>query len=74
VIEHILRATKLVEIDKTWVLIYNDKEYMRLLDAKSREDAEKQIAEMLFLSSGSQGTLSEPEESARPVATRNTLR
>ena len=73
-IEHILRATKLVEIDKTWVLNYKDKEYMRLLDAKSREDAEKQIAEMLFLSSGSQGTLSEPEESARPVATRNTLR
>ncbi len=39
----------LVEIGATWVLIYEDKEHMRLLDAKSREDAEQQVAEMLLL-------------------------
>ncbi len=49
VIEAVLKHTRLVEIDATWVLIYKDKEYIYLLDAESREDAEQQIAEMLFL-------------------------
>ena len=44
VIEEILEDASLVEIDNTWVLLYKVREYMRLLDAKSREDAEEQIA------------------------------
>jgi hypothetical protein len=74
-IEKILGNTKLIEIDNTWVLIYNDGEYLRLLSANSRDDAEQQIAEMLFLRD-----MSEPSPlsmnkwasgSARP-ASRNT--
>ena len=38
-IESILRNARLVEIDNVWVLLYKDREYIRLLDAKSREDA-----------------------------------
>jgi hypothetical protein len=39
----------LVNIDGIWVLMWRAREYMRLLNARSREDAEQQIAEMLFL-------------------------
>jgi hypothetical protein len=50
VIEAILKDdSRLVKIDDTWVLLYQNREYVRLPDAKSREDAEQQIAEMLFL-------------------------
>ena len=45
----ILRNARLVEIDNVWVLLYKDREYIRLLDAKSRDDAEQQIAELLLL-------------------------
>jgi len=48
-IEKILRNTKLIEIGNTWVLVYNEREYLRLLSATSRDDAEQQIAEMLFI-------------------------
>jgi hypothetical protein len=49
VIETILNDTRLVKIDDTWILFYQDREYIRLPDAQSRGDAEQQIAEMLFL-------------------------
>ena len=48
-IEPILINARLVEIDNVWVLLYKDREYIRLLDAKSRDDAEQQIAELLLL-------------------------
>ena len=48
-IESVLRNARLVEIDNVWVLLYKDREYIRLLDAKSRDDAEQQIAELLLL-------------------------
>ena len=48
-IETILKNTKLFDEDGTWVLLYNNRKYLRLLDATSRDDAEQQIAEMLFL-------------------------
>jgi tRNA(Ile)-lysidine synthase TilS/MesJ len=48
-IESILRNARLVQIDNIWVLLYKDREYVRLLDAKSRADAEQQIAELLLL-------------------------
>ena len=80
VIEEILEDASLVEIDNTWVLLYKDREYMRLLDAKSREDAEEQIASMLFLRDAigpslspenqSAGDTSECERSATPTSER----
>jgi hypothetical protein len=48
-IESILRDTRLVEIDNLWVLLYKDREYIRLLNDRSRDDAEQQIAELLLL-------------------------
>ncbi len=50
-IESILRNTRLIEIDTVWVLLYKGREYIRLLDANSRDDAERQIAELLLLAS-----------------------
>jgi hypothetical protein len=35
-----------------WVLMYQGREYVRLLDAISREDAEQQVVEMMFLRIG----------------------
>jgi hypothetical protein len=58
VIEQIFDKTKLVQVNGTWALIYNDREYICLLEATSREDAEQQIAEMLF------------QKNARPPAPR----
>jgi hypothetical protein len=49
VIEEILKDASLHEIDGTWTLFFEGKEYMRLLDAKSRADAEQQIYEMLLV-------------------------
>jgi hypothetical protein len=49
VVEAILKDTRLVKIDDTWVLFYQDREYIRLPHAQSRGEAEQQIAEMLFL-------------------------
>jgi hypothetical protein len=37
----------LAQQDGIWTLFYEGKVYMRLLDAKSRRDAQEQIAEML---------------------------
>ena len=48
-IESIIRNARLVEIDNVWVLLYKNREYIRLLDAKSRDDAEQQIAELLLV-------------------------
>ncbi len=48
-IESILRNTRLVEIDTVWMLLYKDREYIRLLNARSRDDVEQQIAELLLL-------------------------
>jgi hypothetical protein len=39
----------LVQIEGQWTLMYKGSEYMRLLEATSRDDAEQQIAEMLFV-------------------------
>ncbi len=48
-IETILRNIKLIDEGGTWVLLYNNRKYLRLQEARSRDDAEQQIAEMLFL-------------------------
>ena len=48
-IEEILKDTTLRKVDGKWTLFYKGKEYMRLLDATSREDAEQQVSEMLFV-------------------------
>ena len=61
-IESILRNARLVEIDNVWVLLYKDREYVRLLDAKSRADAEQQIAELLLLCNTSQQSSSRNKE------------
>ena len=50
-IESVLENTLVTEVDGVWTLLYESREYVRLLDAVSREDAEQQIAEMLFLRS-----------------------
>ena len=49
VIEPILKDVTLRKVDGTWVVLYHGNEYIRLLDAKSREDAEQQVCEMLLL-------------------------
>jgi len=61
-IESILRDTRLVEIDNLWVLLYKDREYIRLLNARSRDDAEQQIAELLLLCSTSRQSSSRNKE------------
>ena len=45
-----LPSCTLVQQDGVWTLFYEGKEYMRFLDAKSRTEAQEQIAEMLFQS------------------------
>lgn len=50
-IERVIPNSRLVNCEGVWTLLYDGREYMRLLDARSREDAEQQIAEMLFLRS-----------------------
>ena len=40
---------KLVNDGGTWVLYHQGKEYLRLLDAKSRKDAQSQIEDMMLL-------------------------
>ena len=68
-IDSILRNARLVEIDNVWVLLYKDREYIRLLDAKSRADAEQQIAELLLLLDTDQQSSSRDEgDSAFPVS------
>ena len=47
-----LPNTELVEIEGTWTLFYQGREYIRLLDARSRADAEAQITEMLLIKLG----------------------
>jgi hypothetical protein len=39
----------LAEVNGIWTVMHENGAYMQLLDAKSREDAEQQVAEMLFL-------------------------
>jgi hypothetical protein len=45
-----IRDTTLLLVAGVWTLYYKGEQYIRLLDAESREDAEEQIAEMLSLS------------------------
>jgi hypothetical protein len=40
----------LIEQGGIWTLFYDGREYLRLLDATCRSDAEQQVAEMLFMS------------------------
>ena len=40
----------LAQLDGVWTLFYEGKVYIRLIDAKSRTDAQEQIAEMFFQS------------------------
>jgi hypothetical protein len=39
----------LAQVDGIWTIMHQNGAYMQLLDASSREDAEQQVAEMLFL-------------------------
>ena len=72
-IESILRKAKLVEIDNVWVLLYNDREYIHLLEAKSRDDAEQQIAELLFLRDTDEQSSSKNEDTGNPVVRKNLV-
>ena len=40
----------LVQQDGVWTLFYKGKEYVRLIEARSRSEAQEQIAEMLVQS------------------------
>jgi hypothetical protein len=41
--------TILVQVDGIWTLFYKGRTYIALLDARSRDDALTQIAEMMFM-------------------------
>ena len=69
-IEEILRNVKLVEIDNVWTLVYKDREYIRLLDAKSREDAEQQIVELLFVREANEQSSSKEEDTGPRLVSR----
>lgn len=77
-IERVLSNSRLVNCEGVWTLLYQGREYMRLLDARSREDAEQQIAEMLFLRSAppapSPDIKTDPVQRAIPVPARRVLR
>ena len=45
----VLKDATLSQVGGVWTLRWRGREYMRLLDANSREHAEQQIAEMLFV-------------------------
>jgi hypothetical protein len=64
VIEKILKDTKLVEVDGTWVLLHREQVYVSLLDAKSHEDAEQQLAQLLLLRHNPRPDTSEHQETA----------
>lgn len=66
-IEEILRNVKLIEIDNVWTLVYKDREYIRLLDAKTREDAEQQVVELLFVRDADQQSSKEIDSGPRIV-------
>jgi hypothetical protein len=42
-------SSELILRDGVWTLLYRGEEYIRLLDATSRDEAERQIAEMLLV-------------------------
>jgi len=42
-------TVELVQMDGVWVLMHEGREYVRLIDATSRDDAERQISELLSL-------------------------
>ena len=48
-LNNVLHNSTLIQTHDGWVLTYEGREYLRLMDAKSQDDAEQQIAEMLFL-------------------------
>lgn len=45
----VLKDATLSQVGGVWTLLWKGREYMRLLGAHSREHAEQQIAEMLFV-------------------------
>ena len=45
-----LSQMQLLLVAGAWTLYYKGQEYMRLLDAESREEAQQQVSEMLALS------------------------
>ena len=48
--DDIFKDAKLAEVHGTWRLFYNGgREHLTLLDARSRQDAEGQLAEIAFL-------------------------
>jgi hypothetical protein len=42
-----VQETKLLQVAGVWTIYYKGQEYLRLLDATSRADAEQQLSEML---------------------------
>jgi hypothetical protein len=48
VLHPILPDTQLLEVAGVWTLYYKGRQYMRLLDASSRKDAEDMITELLL--------------------------
>ena len=58
-----MNECELIHADGAWVLLWQGREYIRLLEATSREDAERQIAEMLFIAQTSPGRLT-PDNTA----------
>ena len=48
-LDELFSDATLRKVEGTWALFFEDEEYVRLLDAQSREDAEKQLREMLCL-------------------------
>ena len=77
-IELVLPNLRLVNCEGVWTLLYQGCEYVRLLDARSREDAEQQIAEMLFLRSttppGSRHIKMDSVQRTLPVPNRRVAR
>jgi hypothetical protein len=47
--QQILKEVTLVQVAGQWTVMYKRREYMRLLDATSREDAEQQLKETLLV-------------------------
>jgi hypothetical protein len=43
-------GTALITVDGIWTLLYNDRYYVAFPEARSREEAEDQLAELLMMS------------------------
>jgi hypothetical protein len=51
-IEYVVSDTILMNIDGVWTFFYKGRKYIAMLDARSRDDALAQIAEMMFMKIG----------------------